>query len=106
MVPLLLSFILMVIVGQQFRALLLSTGTISCIHLGEEAADEDSDEDTDHSDVLKLYEQDKCFLQIDFTLSKGETRLKTYCSTFKFISIESIVGAIDAPPPENYASIA
>jgi len=100
MVPLLLSFILMVMMEQQLRYLLLSVGTLSSVHLSSEAADEDSDENTDDTDVFKLYEQDKCLLQIDFTINKGENRLKSYHSTFKFVSIESIVGAIDAPPPE------
>ena len=101
LVPFLLSFIMVVLVSQQIR-FVLSMDRYAVENVSDDSdADEDADENAGSLDFFKLIEQDKCLLESDFSMSCLAARLKSYSSRNHFISIESVVGAIDAPPPEQ-----
>jgi hypothetical protein len=100
-VPILLSFIMVVLVAQQIR-FVLAMDSYAFQNVSEDGdSDEDTDENTSSSEFFKLIEQDKCLLASDFTMQSLTARSKSYSARRQFVSIESVIGAIDAPPPEK-----
>lgn len=69
--------------------------------MSEDSSEDDDADESNSLEFFKFIEQDKCLMDDTFKMNAWIARFKSYSFSSDFISIESVVGAIDAPPPEQ-----
>ncbi len=88
-------------VGQQIRFVYLNVDSYLYENISEDCSEDEDADESNSLEFFKLIEQDKCLLDNTFLLTAISARFKSYSNRTDSISIKSVVGAIDAPPPEQ-----
>ena len=95
-----LLVLLTAVFAQQFQTVLLKMEANYLAN--DEDLDQDEAKDVDGDlELLKVCDQDNQTNIISLQLNRVEAQLKSYSSHNNLVYIQSIVGAIDAPPPEQ-----